>query len=149
VFAQLATWSTVLLGKVTAVQLNFRTVPVTGHINYIKKNLYWENDSSARVRYSPPFMKQEGLLKYVVVHVDGVRMWLWTTANNRPIVHPLGDIWGAMVEWYWQGKTKELGEILITVTLLPPQIQHGLTRAQSRASAVRCRRLTAWAIARP
>jgi hypothetical protein len=35
------------------------------------------------------------------------------------------------------------------VPLFPPQIQHGLTRARSRVSAMRGRWLTAWAIARP
>jgi hypothetical protein len=35
------------------------------------------------------------------------------------------------------------------VPLCPPQISHGLTRDRTRASAVRGRRLTAWAMARP
>jgi hypothetical protein len=40
-------------------------------------------------------------------HVDGVRLRLWIAATNRPIVHPLGDIWAwrTMVEWHRQGKT--------------------------------------------
>jgi hypothetical protein len=37
------------------------------------------------------------------------------------------------------GETEELGEILISIRLCPPQIPHGL----ARASAVRGRRLTA------
>jgi hypothetical protein len=38
----------------------------------------------------------------VVVHVDGVRLCLWTAATNRPVVHSRDDIWvwTAMVEWY-------------------------------------------------
>jgi hypothetical protein len=47
---------------------------------------------------------------------------------------------GAPLEWNWQGKTE---------VLCPPQISHGLTRNRTRVSAVRSRRLTAWAIARP
>jgi hypothetical protein len=47
-------------------------------------------------------------------------------------------VWRATVEWYWRGKT-------CPVPLCPPQIPHGLTRA----SAVRGRRLTTWAMARP
>jgi hypothetical protein len=58
-------------------------------------------------------------------------------------------VWRATVEWYWQGKTEELGGIPVPVPLCPPQIPHGLTRARSRASAVRGRRLTTWAMARP
>jgi hypothetical protein len=58
-------------------------------------------------------------------------------------------VWSATVEWYWQGKTEELGEKPVPVPLCPPQIPHGLTRARSRASAVRGRRLTTWAMARP
>jgi hypothetical protein len=54
-------------------------------------------------------------------------------------------VWRATVEWYWQGKTEELGEKPVPVPLCPPQIPHGL----NRASAVRGRRLTTWAMARP
>jgi hypothetical protein len=34
-------------------------------------------------------------------------------ATSGPFVHPPDDIyvWRATVEWYWQGKTEELGEI--------------------------------------
>jgi hypothetical protein len=53
------------------------------------------------------------------------------------------------VEWNWQGKTEVLGEKPVPVPLSPPQIPHGLTRDRTRASAVRGRRLTAWAVARP
>jgi hypothetical protein len=49
---------------------------------------------------------------------------------------------GALVEWKWQGKP-------VPVPLCPPQIPHGLTWDRTRFSAVRGRRLTAWAMARP
>jgi hypothetical protein len=55
------------------------------------------------------------------------------------------------VEPWWNGtdgKTEELDEKLVQLSLCPPQIPHGLTRARTRASAVAGRRLTAWAIAR-
>jgi hypothetical protein len=55
---------------------------------------------------------------------------------------------GAPVEWDWQGKTEVLGEKPVLVPLCPTQIPHGLTRDRTRASAVRGRRLTAWAMAR-
>jgi hypothetical protein len=55
---------------------------------------------------------------------------------------------GAPVEWNWQGKTEVLGKKPVPVPLCPPQIPHGLTRDWTRASAVRGRRLTAWAMAR-
>jgi hypothetical protein len=41
-----------------------------------------------------------------------------------------------------RGKTEELGEKPVPVPLCPPQIPHGLTRARTRDSAVRGRRLT-------
>jgi hypothetical protein len=56
---------------------------------------------------------------------------------------------GARVEWNWQGKTEVLGENPVPVPLCPPQILQGLTRDRTRASALRGRRLTAWAMARP
>jgi len=47
--------------------------------------------------------------------------------------------WRATVEWYWQGKTEELGEKPVPVPLCPPQIPHGLTRERTQSSAVRGR----------
>jgi hypothetical protein len=58
-------------------------------------------------------------------------------------------VWRATVEWYWQGETEELGENPVPVPLCSPQIPHGLTRAWTLARAVRGRRLTTWAMARP
>jgi hypothetical protein len=52
------------------------------------------------------------------------------------------DEYGAMVELYLQGKPK-YSEKTCAVPLCPPQIPHGLTRARTRASAVRGQRLTA------
>jgi hypothetical protein len=74
-----------------------------------------------------------------------------TAATNGHIVHLPDDIWvcRTTVEWYRQGKPEELGEKLVSVPLCPPQIPHGLTRARTRASAVRGQRLTAWVTARP
>jgi hypothetical protein len=54
----------------------------------------------------------------------------------------------ATVEWYWQGKTEELGKKPVPVPLCPPQIPRGFTRARTRASAVRGRLLTTWAMSR-
>jgi hypothetical protein len=54
---------------------------------------------------------------------------------------------GGMI--YWQGKNEELWEKPLPVPLYPPQIPHGLTRERTRASMVRGRRLTTWAMARP
>jgi hypothetical protein len=56
---------------------------------------------------------------------------------------------GASVEWNWQGKIEALGEKPVPVPLFPPQITHGPTRNRTRASALRGRRLTARAMARP
>jgi hypothetical protein len=94
------------------------------------------------------------LIVVVVAPVDGVRVCLWTAATKGTIVHPPGAsrplwVWRGTVEWYWQGKTEELGEKPVSVPLCPPQIPHELTRARTRFSAARGRRLTAWAIAWP
>jgi hypothetical protein len=58
-------------------------------------------------------------------------------------------VWRAMVEWYRQGGTEELGEKPAPMPLCPPQIPHRLTRTHTRISAVRDRWLIAWAMARP
>jgi hypothetical protein len=58
-------------------------------------------------------------------------------------------VWRETAEWYWQGKTEELGEKPVSVLLCPPQIPHGFTCTRTRTSAVRGRRQTAWSMARP
>jgi hypothetical protein len=89
-------------------------------------------------------------LEVFVFHIDGVGLRLWTEAFNGPIVHlPDGIwVWTATVEWYWPEKTKELGEKPVPVLLCPPQIPHGVNRARTLPSAVICRRLSSWAMAR-
>jgi BMFP domain-containing protein YqiC len=47
------------------------------------------------------------------------------------------------------GENRQLGEKPVPVPLCPPQISYGLTWDRTRASVVRGRRLTAWAMARP
>jgi hypothetical protein len=74
--------------------------------------------------------------------------WMPTYVSILRIPQMIWD-WRATVEWYWQGKTEELGEKPVPVPLCPPQIPHGLTRPRTRSSAVRGRWLTTWAMARP
>jgi hypothetical protein len=57
-------------------------------------------------------------------------------------------VWRATVEWYIDRVNQKLGNKPVPVPLCP-QVPHGLTRARTRASAVRGRRLTTWAMARP
>jgi hypothetical protein len=89
-------------------------------------------------------------MQFTFVYVDVVKRRFLTAATNRPVVYPPWDIWvwRATVEWYWQGKTKELEERPVPMPLCPPQIPHGLTRTRNRASGLRGQRLTAWAMAR-
>jgi hypothetical protein len=47
------------------------------------------------------------------------------------------------------GEAKELRGKPVPVPLFPPQIAHSVTRAWTRASTVKSRPLTAWAMARP
>jgi hypothetical protein len=72
-------------------------------------------------------------------------------SHQRTYCSSPGDTWGLKlkVEWYWHGKTEELGENPVPVPLCPTQIPHGLTQARTRYCAVRGWRLTAWAMARP
>ena len=42
------------------------------------------------------------------------------------------DEYGAMVEWYWQGKTEVMGENPVPVPLCPPQIPVNCVTAPNR-----------------
>jgi hypothetical protein len=81
---------------------------------------------------------------------DGVRLTSLNCCHYRTHCSSPDDmwVWRTTVDWYWQGKTEELGEKPVPLPLCPPQISSGLTRARSRASAVRGQWLTAWAMAR-
>jgi hypothetical protein len=76
-----------------------------------------------------------------VVHVDGVRVCLWTAAHNGDSI----DSQGEMVR---QRKHEELGENPVPVPLCRPQIPNGLTRSRTWSPTVRGRRLAAWDLAR-
>jgi hypothetical protein len=77
------------------------------------------------------------------------KVWGYVSVEMRPLPGPLSvprscmSGYGAAVE-YCQGRLVRLGEKPVPVTLLPPQIPHGLSWVRTRASAVRSRRLTAW-----
>jgi hypothetical protein len=81
---------------------------------------------------------------------DGVRLRLSTGSTNGHIVHPPddtnleGEVWMMMT-----GENRRTEENPVPVPLCTSQIPHGLTRARTRFSAVKGRRLTAWAVAPP
>jgi hypothetical protein len=85
-----------------------------------------------------------------VGHVDGVRRCIWTSTTNARIVRPTGDIW----EWRHDGmiltgehrRTRRNTCPSATLSTTNPT---RLTRAQTRASAMRGQGLTAWAMPRP
>jgi hypothetical protein len=87
------------------VQLLWDTVTVM-HITHLNTDKRTEESSR------PTLKEGTGQIIniVVVVHVDGVRPCLWTVATSGLTVHPPGDIWvwRATVEWYWQGKWKNL-----------------------------------------
>ena len=45
--------------------------------------------------------------------------------------------YGALVEWYCQGKTEVFGEKPVTVPLCAPRVPHGLTCDRTRSYAAR------------
>jgi hypothetical protein len=55
--------------------------------------------------------------------------------------------YGSAVEWYWQEKTMDSEKTCHTATL--STIPYGLIWVRTQASALRSRRLTAWAMALP
>ena len=58
------------------------------------------------------------------------------------------NMYGALLEWYWQGKTEVFVEIHVLLLLCLPQIPPRLVRDQTLSSAVRDHWITAWAMAR-
>jgi hypothetical protein len=75
-----------------------------------------------------------------------------TAATNGPIVHPPDDTWVNMEQrWNYtdRGKPKNSEKKSLTSATLSTTNTNGLTWAQTRDVAVRRRRLTAWAMARP
>jgi hypothetical protein len=56
------------------------------------------------------------------------------------------NVYGAMVEWYWQEDTQELTEKPVPMSLCPPQIARRLVWGSNTISAVRSHCLTAWYI---
>jgi hypothetical protein len=74
---------------------------------------------------------------------------LGPSTNQLYFIPQMIWVWRATVEWYWQGEIRRIRRKLVPVPFCPSQIPHGLIRLRTRDSAVRRRRLTAWAIARP
>ena len=72
------------------------------------------------------------------------------TVNCSDYIALVVDGWdGAMVEWYWQGKTAVLWEKPVTVSLCPPQIPHGQAWDRTNTYTVTGWQWTAWAMAWP
>jgi hypothetical protein len=67
----------------------------------------------------------------VIIHVDRVRICVYTAATNGPFVHPPGGYGGMPLT----GKTEEVGENPVPLPLCPSQIPHELTRTRTWASA--------------
>jgi hypothetical protein len=70
--------------------------------------------------------------------------WRWRWAVFYQVIQVMEHQWNEIDRGNWQ-----VGEKPVPVPLCPPQTPHGLTRVRTRASVVRGRRLTAWAMARP
>ena len=82
---------------------------------------------------------------------NGTDRGIWST--GRETLYSVGGRWmngyGALVEWYWQGKTEVLGEKPVIATVCLREIPYGLARHRTRSPTGRDRRITVWAMARP
>ena len=62
--------------------------------------------------------------------IDGMILTGENWSTGRETLYSVGGSWmkgyGALVEWYWQGKTEVLGENLVTLPLCPSHVSHGL-----------------------
>ena len=72
---------------------------------------------------------------------------------GRKTLYSVGGRWmdeyGAMVEWYWQGKPEVLGEKHLPVPLCSNQIWNTLSCDRTRPSTMKFRRMTARTISLP
>jgi hypothetical protein len=80
--------------------------PTSQGMDYLFSSCYVRNYCSM---FQTPDISFKNCIEVVclVVHVDGVRLCLWTAATNGPTVHLPGDIWSCRVtvEWYRLGRT--------------------------------------------
>jgi hypothetical protein len=74
------------------------------------------------------------MLRYIILGCLCSCQWGETVSQLRPVVNPPDDvwIWISTVEWYWQGKTEELGKT-VPMPLFP---QRGLARARTPVCAL-------------
>jgi len=73
---------------------------------------------------------------------------LMTLSNGKVIQRRWEmNIYGAFEEWYCEGKAELLGGKTFTVTLCPPQIQHGRAWQWTWSSAIADKQQTSWAMA--
>jgi hypothetical protein len=90
------------------------------------------------------------VLPLSLIDYYGVRLRLWTAATGGHIVHPPRDMSvesdGGMI---LTGENRRTRRKTSPGDTLSPKIPQGLTRGRNWASALRGRRLTAWAMARP
>jgi hypothetical protein len=94
------------------------------------------------------------LLGFIVCSCRSCRLgWDYVSELRPPtgllfipqIIYEYGEPWWNDID---SEKPNKFGEKPVPVPLCPPQISHGLTREQTRASAVKGQRLTVWATAR-
>jgi hypothetical protein len=79
-------------------------------------------------------------IEHVVVHVDGVRLCLWSVVTNGSNVNSPGDIWErrTVVAWYWQGKNLSQCHPRLTYTGANPGLrgERPATNRQSHDTAL-------------
>ena len=70
----------------------------------------------------------------------------WST--GRKTLYSVGGRWmngyGALVEWYWQGKLKYWQKNTVPVPFRPPQTSHGLAWDRTLVTTVTARRPSTW-----
>jgi hypothetical protein len=72
--------------------------------------LIWQGEVHGWIRSPKAHFSLQAV---AVVHVNGVRLYLWTAATNGPIVHfHIIWVWRVTVEWYWQVKANNSGKTL-------------------------------------
>jgi hypothetical protein len=119
-------------GKNKVIVKTFRTYFINelAHKINLKRNVFYSpqqhytdsrSNDNTRISVSKYFDKSSLRLDFFPWRWGGSSTQAWMPTYVSILrIHQVIWVWRATVEWYWQGKTEELGEKPVPVPLCPP-----------------------------